>query len=80
LSYFYDSLTRIALILVIIGAINWGLIGFVQLDLVANLFGGQDALLSRLVYALIGVAGLYCITLVFKNRGTTVPKLQRSSR
>lgn len=72
-------LDRIALILVIIGALNWGLIGFAEFDLVASLFGGQDALLSRIVYSLVGVAGLYCITLLFKNRGTTVPELQRSA-
>ena len=70
---------RIALLLVIIGAINWGLIGFAQFDLVASLFGGQDALLSRIVYTLVGLAGVYCITLLFKNRGKTVPELQRSA-
>lgn len=73
-------LDRIALILVIVGAINWGLIGLAQFDLVASLFGGQDVLLSRIVYSLVGVAGLYCITLLFKHRGTTVRELQRSSR
>jgi uncharacterized protein len=73
-------LDRIALILVIIGAHIWGLIGFAQFDLVASLFGGQDALLSRIVYSVVGVAGLYCITLLFKNRGATVPELQRSAR
>jgi uncharacterized protein len=70
---------RIALLLVIIGAINWGLIGFAQFDLVASLFGGQDVLLSRIVYTLVGLAGVYCITLLFKNRGKTVPELQRSA-
>ena len=49
---------RIALILTVIGAINWGLIGFFQFDLVAFLFGGQDAIISRVVYALVGIAGL----------------------
>lgn len=59
----------IALILSIIGSLNWGLIGLFQFDLVAWLFGGQDALLSRIVYALVGLAGLWCITLLFrKNR------------
>lgn len=53
----------IALTLVIIGAINWGLIGFLQFDLVAFLFGGMDSLLSRIVYALVGLAGLYSISL-----------------
>ena len=59
---------RISLILVIIGAINWGLIALFQFDLVASLFGGQDAFLSRLVYGLVGLAGLYCITLLFRER------------
>ena len=52
------------MILVIIGAINWGLIGFFQFDLVAAIFGGQDAVVSRIIYALVGLAGLWCIVLV----------------
>lgn len=55
-----------ALTLVIIGAINWGLIGFFQFDLVASLFGGMDSMLSRIVYGLVGIAGLYCLTLYNK--------------
>ena len=59
----------IALILSIIGSINWGLVGIFQFDLVSWLFGGQDALLSRIVYSIIALAGLWCITLLFrKNR------------
>ncbi|MEK4386071.1 DUF378 domain-containing protein [Solibacillus sp. FSL W7-1464] len=61
------ALYRIALVLVIIGAINWGLIGFFKFDLVASLFGGQTAGLSRIVYALVGLAGLACIPLLMKN-------------
>ena len=56
---------RIALILTVLGAINWGLIGFFQFDLVAFLFGGQDAIISRVVYALVGIAGLINIGLLF---------------
>ncbi len=56
---------RIALILTVIGAINWGLIGFFQFDPVAFLFGGQDAIISRVVYALVGIAGLINIGLLF---------------
>ena len=56
---------RIALILTVIGAINWGLIGFFQFDLVAFLFVGQDAIISRVVYALVGIAGLINIGLLF---------------
>lgn len=57
-----------ALILTIIGAINWGLIGLAKFDLVAWLFGGQTAFVSRLIYGLVGLAGLWCITLLFRNR------------
>ena len=59
----------IALILSIIGSVNWGLIGLFQFDLVSWIFGGQDALFSRIIYTIIGLAGLWCITLLFrKNR------------
>lgn len=59
-------LSRIALALLIIGGINWGLIGLFQFDLVATLFGGQDAFLSRVVYGLVGISALICIGLLFK--------------
>ena len=52
-----------ALTLVIIGAINWGLIGFFQFDLVATIFGGMDSWISRIIYALVGIAGLYTLSL-----------------
>ena len=58
----------IALILSIIGCVNWGLIGVAQFDLVAWLLGGQTALLSRIVYALVGVAGLWCISFLFRKK------------
>jgi len=58
------DLNIVAMILVIIGAINWGLIGFFQFDLVAVIFGGQSAVISRVVYALVGLAGLWCIMLL----------------
>jgi len=57
----------LALILAIIGCANWGLVGFFRFDLVAWLFGGQAALLSRIVYAVVGLAGLWCITLLFRK-------------
>jgi len=56
----------IALILSIIGSLNWGLIGLFQFDLVAWLFGSQSALLARLVYALVGLAGVWNITLLIR--------------
>ena len=54
-------LDKISLVLVIIGAINWALIGVFQFDLVAWIFGGQAAVLSRVVYTLVGAAGIWCI-------------------
>lgn len=56
----------VALALVVIGAINWGLIGFFQFDLVAVLFGGMASWISRVIYAVIGLAGLYSLTLFAK--------------
>lgn len=60
-------LDRLALLLVIIGAINWGLIGFFQFDLVAALFGDMSAI-SRIIYSLVGIAGLYSISFFAKSR------------
>ncbi len=61
-------LDRIALILVVIGALNWGVIGLFGLDLVAFIFGGQMAVISRVIYALVGLGGLWCISLLFRER------------
>jgi len=58
---------RLSLLLAIIGAVNWGLIGLFQFDLVAFLFGGQGAVVSRIIYGLIGAAGLWCVTLLFRD-------------
>lgn len=55
------------LILLIIGAVNWGLIGFFGYDLVASIFGGQLALISRIIYAVVGLAGLYAISFFFHS-------------
>lgn len=57
----------ISLILTIIGAINWGLVGIAKFDLVAWIFGGQTAIISRIVYTLVGLAGLWCITFLFRK-------------
>ena len=57
----------IAQILSIIGCLNWGLVGIFQFDLVAWLFGGVDSLLSRIIYILVGLAGVWCITLLFRR-------------
>lgn len=61
-------LDRIALILLIIGGINWGSIGIFQFDIVSWLFGGQDAILSRIVYTIVALSALWCISLLFRER------------
>ena len=58
---------RIALILMIIGALNWASIGVFGIDFVASVFGGSNAVLSRIVYALVGLAGIWSISLLFRE-------------
>lgn len=60
-------INRIALVLVIIGALNWGSVGIFQFDIVAWLFGGSAAILSRIVYTLVAIAGIWCISLLFRD-------------
>ncbi|MGM9924765.1 MAG: DUF378 domain-containing protein [Bacillus sp. (in: firmicutes)] len=67
-----SGIQRIALLLTIIGAINWGLIGFFQFDLVATIFGGQGSFLSRIIYGLVGIAGLVNLGLLFRPNERTV--------
>ncbi|MBV8268443.1 MAG: DUF378 domain-containing protein [Planctomycetaceae bacterium] len=70
------SLHWITLLLVIVGAVNWGLIGLFQFDLVAALFGGQTATLSRVVYTLVGLSGVVVAatsTALAGSRGVAVP-------
>ena len=57
-----------ALLLVIIGALNWGLISLFQFDLVAWIGGGQNAVISRIIYGIVAIAGIWCITLLFRDR------------
>ena len=61
-------LDRIALILTIVGALNWGSIGLFKFDIVAWLCGGQDALVSRIIYTVVALAGIWCISLLFRAR------------
>ena len=58
----------LALILSIIGSLNWGLVGIFRFDLVAWLFGGQTATFSRIIYTVVGLAGLWCISFLFRRR------------
>ena len=59
---------RLALILTTIGALNWGSIGLFQFDIVAWICGGQSSLLSRIIYTVVGLAGVWCISLLFRSR------------
>ena len=64
-----------ALSLVIIGAINWLLIGLFGFDLVAFIFGGQGAIVSRIIYTVVGIAGLWSITLLFRDKEPITEKM-----
>ena len=59
---------RIALILTVVGALNWGSIGLFQFDLVAWICGGPSTLLARIIYTVVGLAGIWCISLLFRSR------------
>ncbi len=61
-------LDKIALILTIVGGINWGLVGIFQFDLVAWIFGGQSAIISRIIYTVIALAAVWCVSLLFSTR------------
>ena len=65
-------LDRISLVLLIIGGINWGLVGLFRFDLVAWIFGGQGAIISRVIYTVIALASIWCISLLFRNTDDTV--------
>lgn len=70
-------LDRLALILAIIGGINWGSIGLFQFDIVAWLFGGQTTTVSRIIYTLVGIAAIWCISLLFRERDEVVESVDR---
>jgi len=60
-------LDRLSLVIVIIGALNWLLFGLFQYDLVAAIFGGSSSFLSRTIYTIVGLAGLYSVSLLFRE-------------
>ena len=60
-------LDRIALIILVIGGINWGSIGLFQFDIVGWLFGGQGAIISRIIYTLVALSAIWCISLMFRE-------------
>ncbi len=70
-------LDKIALALTIIGALNWGSIGLFRFDIVAWIFGGQTAIFSRIVYTLVALAGVWCISLLFRDNGDTVESFEK---
>ena len=59
---------RIALILTIIGALNWGSIGLFRFDIVAWITGGQTSVVARIIYTVVALAGIWCISLLFRPR------------
>ncbi len=65
-------LDRIALLLTIVGGINWGLIGIFQVDAVAWLFGGQGSIVSRIIYTLVALGAVWCVSLLFRPEGREV--------
>ena len=60
---------RISLILVIIGALNWGMVGLFQFDLIASIFGGMSTVVSRIIYTIVGLAGIWGISILFRRDG-----------
>lgn len=64
-------LDRIALALVVIGGLNWGLVGILDFDLVAWFFGGSEALFARIIYTLVGIGAIWSATLLFRPREET---------
>ncbi len=72
-------LSLVAFVLVVVGAVNWGLVGLAQFDLVAALFGGSASIISRVVYSLVGIAGLLLVALQAASMPTTTPATPRSS-
>ncbi len=62
-----EIIKKIALVLIIIGALNWALVGLFDLDLVATIFGSSDNMLARIVYIIIGICGLICIPILFDD-------------
>jgi len=71
------TLWLVAFVLVVVGAVNWGLVGLAQFDLVATLFGGSASIISRVVYSLVGIAGLLLV--VMQAAPATTPAAPRTS-
>ncbi|MEE1171057.1 MAG: DUF378 domain-containing protein [Ruminococcus sp.] len=65
-------LDKIALTLLVIGGLNWGSIGIFQFDLVAFIGGGQTGIFSRIIYIIVGLAAIWCVTLLFRDTKDTM--------
>ena len=72
-----NMIDRIALILAIIGGINWGSVGLFRFDLVAWICGGQTSLVSRIIYTIVGLASIWCISLLFRESDDSVGDYNR---
>ena len=59
---------KLALALLIIGGLNWGAIGIFKFDIVAWIFGGQDAIVSRIIFTIVALAGIWCISMLFRDK------------
>ena len=70
-------LDRIALILTVIGALNWGLVGLFRFDAVAWICGGAETLLARIIFTVVGLAGIWCISLIFRSEDERVQEQVR---
>lgn len=68
----YMILDKIALLLTVVGGINWGLVGLFRFDLVAWIFGGQGAIISRIIYTVIALSSIWCISLLFRSSNDAV--------
>ena len=65
---------KICLLLSIIGSLNWGLVGLVKFDLVAWIFGGSDAVLARIIYVIVALSGIWCISLLFRDNTEVIER------
>ena len=64
---FFYMIDKIALVLSIIGGLNWGLVGIFQFDIVAWIGGGQTGILARIIYILVGLSAIWCVSLLFRD-------------
>jgi uncharacterized membrane protein YuzA (DUF378 family) len=71
-------MNKLALVLLVIGGLNWGLVGLFGFDLIAWLFGGSGAVISRIVYVIIALSAIWCISFFFKDRANNIGRGRRA--